>query len=289
VLLHPLASRLSWHNFPPNDASPHSASRALLQSQIALHPAKLQLPFRALVTPPPSFVYTYVAWQNGFQDYSEQLVKFDTLTTWFKRVDCEKGEGTGELVMVEGKHYYACLQYSKKIHSGFDDVLEGVLRSDEEAVILMLDGARRFETRWRERGWDDNMMERVKFVQRMPRGELMEVLRRCKVMLGTFPWGDGVTTFEAFGMGLPVVVLAEKIVVEQLSVGQIRAMGLERELVAGSVQEYVALCVRLGTDESWRMELGRELERRAERYLFSEQARGEVVAEWVRFVERISR
>ena len=58
----------------------------------------------------------------------------------------------------------------------------------------------------------------------------MNLLRQCDCALGTFPWGEGVTTFEAFAVNVPTVIIPSKVTVENLSLGQVRVLDLEDEV-----------------------------------------------------------
>lgn len=92
---------------------------------------------------------------DGAQDYTEQLVLFDSLTASLPdvvgpahapssavaavaaaaRVSSSTAAALGPLL--EGDHLYHCIQHSKKFHPDFDPVLRGVLQSDPAAKILL--------------------------------------------------------------------------------------------------------------------------------------------------------
>lgn len=172
------------------------------------------------------------------QQHSEQLVLFDTLTTSFG-LESESDSDSLPLSynlshynLPPGHNYYACMQYSKKIHPKFDEIIIGVLETDKKGVVLLLEGSRRHVERFKKGGMSEDSVGRLVFMERMPREELLGLVRLCDVMLGTFPWGEGVTTFEGFGVGVGTVVLPERVSVEKLTLGQIRKMGLEKFLVA---------------------------------------------------------
>ncbi len=223
---------------------------------------------------------------NGWQSYSEQLVKFDSLTTNFvpPKIDITLRSLPMYGLDKDGR-YYACLQYSKKLHAGFDEILRDILATDAEGRILLLEGAKRFIPRFKARGFTEDMLNRILFVRRMPREDLMGLLGLCKVMLGTFPWGEGVTSFEAFSVALPVVILPEKVTVEQLTLGQIRTMGLERELVAQSAQDYVDKVVRLGRDQEFLSRVRGIIDEK-KILLFGPEQLSSLVNEFVSFLSR---
>lgn len=64
----------------------------------------------------------------------------------------------------------------------------------------------------------------------MPHTDFLNLISHCSCALGTFPWGEGVTTFEAFAVNTPTVILPGKVTVENLSLGQVRVLGVESEV-----------------------------------------------------------
>lgn len=89
---------------------------------------------------------------DGTQDYTEQLVLFDSLTASLSdaqilpdhlRDDAalsakDVAPGYGGLSHIKkGEHAYHCIQHSKKFHPAFDAVLRGVLLGDPAAKILL--------------------------------------------------------------------------------------------------------------------------------------------------------
>ena len=134
---------------------------------------------------------------------------------------------------------------------------------------------------------DESKFQRLIFVELMPRENILAFLSLCKVMLGTFPWGEGVTTFEAFSVKVPVVILPSKVTVEQLTLGQIRVLGLEDELVGNSIDDYIDKAVRIGTDKIWRDGIVKVICSKVSE-LFGEEALRRVVNEWESFLLRAS-
>lgn len=61
-------------------------------------------------------------------------------------------------------HYYALLQYSKKIHPMLDDAILGIVRGDDEGRVLMLEGSRVHVPRWRESGWSEDEVREAEWL-----------------------------------------------------------------------------------------------------------------------------
>jgi protein O-GlcNAc transferase len=70
------------------------------------------------------------------------------------------------------------------------------------------------------------------------------------LMLDPFPHGGGITTLEAMLMGVPTVTLLGERVAGRLSASFLAVLGLE-QLVAKTLDEYVALAVDVATSAEW--------------------------------------
>ena len=75
--------------------------------------------------------------------------------------------------------------------------------------------------------------------------------RVCDVMLDSIEWSGGNTTLESLAQDLPVVTVETALMRGRVSGGMLRMMGLP-ETVAGSVDDYVALAVRMARDAEFR-------------------------------------
>ena len=71
--------------------------------------------------------------------------------------------------------------------------------------------------------------------------------RRVDVGLDTFPYHGTTTTCEALWMGVPVVTLAGRRHASRVGVSLLANVGL-REMIAGSVEEYVGIAAGLAGD-----------------------------------------
>jgi len=73
-------------------------------------------------------------------------------------------------------------------------------------------------------------------------------------MLDSVGWSGGNTTLEALAQNLPVITCDGSLMRGRVSAGILRMMGIP-EAIAGTVDDYVALAVRIGKNPSWRAEL----------------------------------
>ena len=70
---------------------------------------------------------------------------------------------------------------------------------------------------------------------------------QCDVMLDSIGWSGGNTTLEALAQDLPVVTFEGALMRGRVSAGILRMMGMP-ETIAETVDDYVALAVRIGQD-----------------------------------------
>jgi predicted O-linked N-acetylglucosamine transferase (SPINDLY family) len=74
------------------------------------------------------------------------------------------------------------------------------------------------------------------------------------IALDTFPYAGGTTTCDALWMGVPVVTLAGATAVGRGGVSLLTNLGLQ-EWIAHSVDEYVAIALKMAGDETKLAEL----------------------------------
>ena len=80
-------------------------------------------------------------------------------------------------------------------------------------------------------------------------------------MLDSIGWSGGNTTLEALAQDLPVVTYQGALMRGRVSAGMLRMMGMP-ETVAATIDDYVALAVRMGKDPAWRAEIRQRVTQR---------------------------
>jgi predicted O-linked N-acetylglucosamine transferase (SPINDLY family) len=92
------------------------------------------------------------------------------------------------------------------------------------------------------------------FMPRMEMNHFAASAALCDVMLDSIEWSGGNTTLEAIAQDLPVVTHEGPFMRGRISAGILRMMGMP-ETIATTIDEYVALAARMGTDPAWRLAL----------------------------------
>jgi len=93
----------------------------------------------------------------------------------------------------------------------------------------------------------NELADRVTFVSRVDRAAFLRLLSTADVVLDPPHFGGGNTSFQALGLGLPIVTLPSEFMRGRVTAGCYRKMGYET-CIARNADEYVDLAVRLGTE-----------------------------------------
>ena len=164
-----------------------------------------------------------------------------------------QSRAAGDSGLPHEAHIYLCPQSLFKFHPDFDLPLAAILARDPEARIVLIEAP--------HRNWTDLLSQRLKkslsehfhrvsFVPRVDRQAFLRLLATADVVLDPLHFGGGNTSFQALGLGLPVVTLPAKYMRGRVTAGCYRKMDLEI-CVARDAEDYANLAVRLGTDPAF--------------------------------------
>jgi len=92
------------------------------------------------------------------------------------------------------------------------------------------------------------------FLQSMSMERFAAASAQCDLMLDSIGWSGGNTTLEALAQDLPVVTCQGALMRGCVSAGILRMMGMP-ETVGETVDDYVALAIRMGREPAWRAEI----------------------------------
>ena len=92
------------------------------------------------------------------------------------------------------------------------------------------------------------------FLDGMDMSRFAAASAQCDLMLDSIGWSGGNTTLEALAQDLPVVTFQGELMRGRVSAGILRMMGMP-ETIAETIDDYVALAVRIGRDAAWRAEI----------------------------------
>jgi protein O-GlcNAc transferase len=92
------------------------------------------------------------------------------------------------------------------------------------------------------------------FLDGMEMSRFAAASAQCDLMLDSIGWSGGNTTLEALAQDLPVVTFQGELMRGRVSAGILRMMGMP-ETVAETLDDYVALAVRMGRDPGFRADI----------------------------------
>lgn len=161
-------------------------------------------------------------------------------------------------------HWYVCMQKPFKIHPEMAPLICNVLAIDPLGrAILHADDTRTntkiLHARLINAGCD---MDRVHFVPVQPHHRLLALYKLSTLILDSFPAGGCTTTREILEMGKVAVTWPARLLGGRWTLAYYTMMGddvLTEMVVADSEESYVALAVKLGTDDDLREEAERRI------------------------------
>ncbi len=186
--------------------------------------------------------------------YGETLVTLPTLPTHYRRPVLDGEPDRQALGLPDDRNLYLCPQNLAKFHPDFDESIAGILRRDAKGTVVLVTHRRPHITgilKRRFRHTIPDVAHRITWLPQQPPEKFLGVIRCADVMLDTYPFGGGNTTYEALALGTPVVTLPATYMRGRVTVGCYRRIGV-MDCVADSPATYVDIAVALGTDRAAR-------------------------------------
>ncbi len=148
-----------------------------------------------------------------------------------------------------------------KLHPELDSLFDGILRADLRGRIVLIAGHREYWTKIILNRLSDTLGENVKRVVVLPRqsGEdFHHLLKLADVVLDPIHFGSGVSAYETFALGIPLVTLPGGFMRGRIVYGCYRRMGIT-DCIAADADDYVRIAVRLGNDPKWCADIRRRI------------------------------
>ena len=187
--------------------------------------------------------------------YTEQLVRLKAMSNFFDRPRlASPPKSRTDLGLDEEAHLYVCVQALFKIHPDFDKILGEILHADPHGRVVLFHGQSDHWTELLSQRLRQSIPEewsRIQFLPGLRFNDYLHLLAISDVLLDTIHFGGGTTSFQALGIGTPVVTLPGQFMRGRSAYACYRKMGVW-DCVANTPQEYVQIAVRLGTEPVWR-------------------------------------
>ena len=200
--------------------------------------------------------------EDGAEHYSEELYRLPSPPTYYPRPEIPDGLKTrADFGISENKTLYLCPQSAVKFHPDVDQLLAGVLRGDDDAVVYVVEGAVGHWTEQVRKRWGvtiPDVAARIKVVPRQTPEDFLALQAAADVILDTPHFSGGNTSYEAFALAKPIVTMDSAFMRGRVTAGLYRLMDIT-ELTASSFEEYVAIALRLGKDRDYNLASGRRI------------------------------
>lgn len=229
--------------------------------------------------------------EGAEEHYTEKLVRLKTLPFYYYRPAAPSPlRGREQFGLPADSHVYSCLQTLFKFHPQFDEALGGILRRDPRGIVVMLQGKHQHWEEMLRRRWATTLpdvVDRIRFFPPQQRGDFLNLMAVSDVLLDTYPFSGGNTSYEGLALGVPIVTLAAPFMRGRITYALYKKMGM-MDCVAATPAEYIERAVELGTDAE-RRRIVREKIAAASGVLFEDmEAVRELEAFFVKAVETAS-
>ena len=183
-------------------------------------------------------------------NYSEKVVYLPD-SYWVndskKRIS-ERTPSRAEAGLPEAGFVFCCFNNNYKIRPEFFDVWMRLLRQVEGSVLWLFEGNAAVSGNLRLEAKARGIApERLIFAPRMPLEDHLARHRLADLFLDTLPCNAHTTATDALWAGLPVLTCAGTTFVGRVCASLLNAVGLP-EMIAGSLDAYEALALKLATD-----------------------------------------
>ncbi len=229
----------------------------------------------------------FVEPESGQDFYTETLFNVDSMPTFQRRLDApESPVLRSEFNLPDKGAIYFCPHRTAKYHPSFDGILKQIANRVPASRFVLLIGrdprGRDLFLKRLQRNLGPELFKRFTFIPALSFEKYKRLLSLATAMLDSPVYAGGLTSFDAFSYGIPEVTLSGPLHVQNFATGIYRAMGMDH-LPCRTVEEYVDLAVRLGTEPEYRESVSREIEAHSNKIFGSD----EIVTEHERFFETV--
>ena len=202
--------------------------------------------------------------ENAQAHYSETLVRLPNLALFLTAPPPRTSESR-LFAFPGGRVLYGCLQSLPKYLPQYDFILPLIAREVPEALFVFLEGTPVYATAilkerlcaaFTRQGLDFNRY--VLFLPPVSPEGYIDLMAGMDVILDSIGWTGGNTSLQAIELGKPIVTLPGEFMRGRHTLAMFKMMGLEKQ-VATSIDDYISMAIRLGSDEKLRSLFGADI------------------------------
>ena len=194
--------------------------------------------------------------ENPQNNYTETLICLENLSPYYYPLSLPESlqKTRSELGLPENNHLYICPQSLFKLHPDFDLTLSAILHADPLGKIILLNGGKENYTKLLKKRFEQtipDVIDQIIILPRLSEADFLNLVLQADVMLDPIYFGGGNTTYEALGLGTPVVTLPGNHLRSRISYGCYQQMDF-LDCVAHNIEEYINIAVNIGTNPEYR-------------------------------------
>lgn len=207
-------------------------------------------------------------------DYTERLVRLETLPTWQRRVSLPPPTEKSYFGWSSAQHIYLCPQNLLKIHPDQDALFADILRTDSAAVIVLKQTrspaiAEQLQARFARRL--GTMAQRIVMLPWLSTSDYYRLISVADVVLDPVHYSAGSSCYDMLSLHQPIVTLPGELNVGRFTQACYRKIGLN-VLIATNAQEYVRIATRVAQDANFRTHVCEQLRERGDVLLEDQSA-----------------
>ena len=195
--------------------------------------------------------------------YTETLIRLSLMPTYLYRPEIPtQSYERADFSLGDQSSLYICPQTLFKLHPSYDAILAELMRRDPKGVLVFIDDGK--GGHWKNlfierlsRSCPD-VVDRVIFVPKMPNKKFLELLILSDVVLDLPTFSGGISSIEAFAMGVPIVTWPGEFMRGRVTAGYYQQMGLD-DLIASDANEYVSLAMKLAHDPDFKNQMQNDI------------------------------
>lgn len=203
--------------------------------------------------------------EDGQAEYTERLALMPDLTMYYARPVRPPEWHRASFGLPENRRLYGCPQMPYKFHPHYDRVLHSIVESDDKGVIVLVEPQHPEYRKILLERWGRThplLADRVVWMPPMALENFLRLQQLCDAILAPIQFGAGRSTFDALGVGAPVVTHKGPYLKSRITYAAYREIGLT-DLIAETEESYVELALRLANDRDWQAEMRRAVTSKA--------------------------
>ncbi|QDU61018.1 Lipoprotein NlpI precursor [Planctomycetes bacterium Pan216] len=200
--------------------------------------------------------------EDAASHYSEELLLLETMLSYQKRMQPPKVlTPRSHYGLPDDKRLYLCFQHVGKLHPDFDEILAGILREDNEGVVVLsagkqLGAAERLRARFDHRLGE--VAERIVLLPPQRGDDYSSLVMQADALLDPPHFGGVNSTYDGLSLNRPIVTMPSAQHRGRYTSGCYEVMGVG-ECVVDSQEAYIERATKIACDRGYRDRLEAEL------------------------------